>query len=103
MISAAERRSVPWRVEWEDERYRNMLQAIVGFEIEIARIEGILLCPEGAATYAALRKALEDGRVGPTETAVLFNCATGLKYPMPAAGRPINLNEPRDFTALASE
>ena len=70
---------------------------------EIARIEGILLCPEGAATYAALRKALEDGRVGPTETAVLFNCATGLKYPMPAAGRPIDLNEPRDFTALASE
>ena len=70
---------------------------------EMARIEGILLCPEGAATYAALRKALQDGRMGPAETAVLFNCATGLKYPMPEAGRPIDLDEPRDFTAMASE
>jgi threonine synthase len=70
---------------------------------EMSRIEGILLCPEGAATYAALRKAVGDGRVKPGETVVLFNCATGLKYPMPEAGRTIDLNQPLDFAAMASE
>ena len=50
---------------------------------EVARDEGLLLCPEGAATYAAWKAALADGRVTPGETALLFNCATGLKYPLP--------------------
>src|SRR5262249_53903024 len=31
---------------------------------EVARDEGLLLCPEGAATYAAYKQALADGRVG---------------------------------------
>ena len=53
---------------------------------EVAAEEGLLLCPEGAATYAAYRQAVADGRVAPGERAVLFNCATGLKYPMPEAG-----------------
>jgi threonine synthase len=53
---------------------------------EVAAEEGLLLCPEGAATYAAYKQALTDGRVGAGERAVLFNCATGLKYPMPEAG-----------------
>ncbi|HJU17425.1 MAG TPA: threonine synthase [Stellaceae bacterium] len=53
---------------------------------EVAAAEGLLLCPEGAATYAAYKTALADGRVRPGERAVLFNCATGLKYPMPEAG-----------------
>jgi threonine synthase len=70
---------------------------------EMSRMEGILLCPEGAATYAALRMAVCDGRVKPGETVVLFNCATGLKYPMPEAGRTIDLNEPLDFAAMALE
>jgi len=52
---------------------------------EVARIEGLLLCPEGAATHAAWRAALADGRIGVDETAVLFNCASGLKYPLPPA------------------
>jgi len=50
---------------------------------EVARVEGLLLCPEGAATYAAWRAALADGRVGAQERALLFNCASGLKYPLP--------------------
>src|SRR5512134_1012177 len=52
---------------------------------EAARDEGLLLCPEGAATHAAWRAALADGRIGAGETAVLFNCASGLKYPLPPA------------------
>jgi threonine synthase len=57
--------------------------AIQAALVEVARIEGLLLCPEGAATYAAWRAALADGRVGAHERAVLFNCASGLKYPLP--------------------
>jgi len=30
---------------------------------EVAREEGLLLCPEGAATYAAYKESLADGRV----------------------------------------
>jgi threonine synthase len=52
---------------------------------EVARVEGLLLCPEGAATYAAWRAALAAGRVSGQESALLFNCATGLKYPLPDA------------------
>jgi len=51
--------------------------------VEVARTEGFLLCPEGAATYAAWRAALAEGRVGPHENVLLFNCASGLKYPLP--------------------
>jgi len=55
---------------------------------EIARIEGLLLCPEGAATLAAWQVAIADGRVGTDETALLFNCASGLKYPLPSSPGP---------------
>ena len=68
---------------------------------EVAAEEGLLLCPEGAATYAAYKQAVADGRVGPGERAVLFNCATGLKYPMPEAGTPLKLGEPVDWQKLA--
>jgi threonine synthase len=64
---------------------------------EVAAEEGLLLCPEGAATYAAYKQALLDGRVKPGERAVLFNCATGLKYPMPEAGARLKLGEPVDW------
>jgi len=46
----------------------------------IARMEGIFACPEGAATYAALRKLFEDGKVYRDERVVLFNTGSGLKY-----------------------
>ncbi len=55
---------------------------------------------QGAATYAAYKQALADGRVGPGERAVLFNCATGLKYPMPEAGTPLKLGQPIDWRRL---
>jgi threonine synthase len=58
----------------------------------MATDEGLLLCPEGGATYAAFRAALADGRIGSNDRCVLFNCATGLKYPMPEAGERLDLN-----------
>ena len=65
-----------------------------------AREDGLLLCPEGGATLAAYRIALKDGLVGGDDTAVLFNCATGLKYPMPAANDAIDKDGVIDFDAL---
>src|SRR5438105_1973883 len=67
---------------------------------EVAAEEGLLLCPEGAATYAAYKAAVADGRVRPGERAVLFNCATGLKYPMPEAGTRLKLAEPVDWRRM---
>ncbi len=68
---------------------------------EMAELEGILLCPEGAATYAAYKKELASGRVGAEESVVLFNCATGLKYEMPPVTEALDCREPVDYAALA--
>jgi threonine synthase len=67
---------------------------------EVAREEGLLLCPEGGATYAALKQALADGRIRREERVLLFNCATGLKYPLPPLHRPLDRLKPIDFAAL---
>ena len=77
--------------------------AIMAAWRKVARVEGLLLCPEGAATYAAYEQALADGRVGPQERVVLFNCATGLKYPMPDAGVRLKLGEPVDWQRLTEQ
>ena len=65
---------------------------------EVAREEGFLLCPEGAATYAAYKQSLADGRVKRSEQALLFNCATGLKYPLPPIHRTLDRHKPIDFS-----
>src|SRR3954465_3938447 len=67
---------------------------------EVARGEGFLMCPEGGATYAAYKAALADGRVKKTDRAVLFNCATGLKYPMPKVTATLDRTKPIDFAKL---
>jgi threonine synthase len=68
---------------------------------EVSAEEGLLLCPETAATYAAYQQALADGRVRPDERVVLFNCASGLKYPMPEAGNRLKLSEAVNWQQLA--
>jgi threonine synthase len=50
---------------------------------DVAEREGTLLCPEGAATVAAWRDACAQGLIGAGDRSLLFNCATGLKYPLP--------------------
>jgi threonine synthase len=64
---------------------------------ECAVKEGILLCPEGAATLAALKQELATGRINPNEQVMLFNCATGLKYPMESEHKTIDLSKPIDY------
>jgi threonine synthase len=67
---------------------------------EMAREEGFLLCPEGAATYAAYKQSLASGQVKRTDQVLLFNCASGLKYPLPPMHRTIDRHKPIDFAAL---
>jgi len=58
-------------------------EAIMDSWQRISREEGILMCPEGAATHAAYFRLLEAGWLDTDTQVVLFNCATGLKYPLP--------------------
>ena len=74
--------------------------AIEQARLDVGKAEGLLLCPEGAATYAAYVKALGDGRIRKDERVMLFNCATGLKYPMPEPTRRLNKDAPIDYAAL---
>jgi threonine synthase len=75
-------------------------EAILAARDEVARSEGLLLCPEGAATYAAYKNALAEGRIASHERVVLFNCATGLKYDLPRAGKRLDKDGPIDYAAL---
>jgi threonine synthase len=47
----------------------------------VARLEGQLICPEGAATVSAARRLAETGWIEPGETVVVINTGSGLKYP----------------------
>ena len=67
---------------------------------DAARKDGLLLCPEGGATLAAYHEAVRTGLVDEEERVVLFNCATGLKYPMPEAPWTLDRTQPIDFDAL---
>ncbi len=52
----------------------------------LARTAGILACPEGGATVAALRRLRQDGTLRADERVVIFNTGTGLKYLDSASG-----------------
>lgn len=74
--------------------------AILAAVADAAREDGLLLCPEGGATLAAYKEAVRDGIVDPAEKVVLFNCATGLKYPMPEASNALDRHAQIDLSVL---
>jgi threonine synthase len=67
---------------------------------DAAKKDGLLLCPEGGATLAAYKEATRTGLVDEDERVVLFNCATGLKYPMPEANETLDRHAEIDLAAL---
>jgi threonine synthase len=93
LILAAVRESGGYAIAVSDEEIETSLD-------EVARHDGFLLCPEGAATHAAYRKSLREGRIGRDDRVMLFNCASGLKYPLPPAEQRLDLNGTIDFAAL---
>jgi threonine synthase len=76
---------------------------IAAAQAEVAARDGLLMGPEGAATYAGLRRAVGEGRIGRDHQVMLFNCGTSLKYPMPAVDRFIDRHQPIDWDAIAEE
>lgn len=46
----------------------------------LATLEGIIACPEGAATLVGLERLLADGSIGTDEEVVLLNTGSGYKY-----------------------
>jgi len=64
----------------------------------ISKQDGLLLCPEGAATAAGYQIAIEKGIISQDEKVVLFNCASGLKYPMPRSDKKIDKDSTLNFT-----
>jgi threonine synthase len=75
--------------------------AILQARDEVARAEGLLLCPESAATYTAYKDALASGRVSADESVVLFNCAVGLKYDLPLVENQLDCSQPIDWGQLS--
>jgi threonine synthase len=47
----------------------------------VARTEGMLFCPEGAACLAGVRQLVASGWLTGTEEVVVINTGSGLKYP----------------------
>jgi threonine synthase len=93
LILAAVRESGGYAIAVDDGEITESLRLV-------AEKDGLLLCPEGAATHAAWRKSLREGRIGARDRVVLFNCASGLKYPLPPAEARLDLNAPIDFAML---
>jgi threonine synthase len=56
-------------------------EEIVASVYEVAKTEGLFICPEGAACFAALRHLLSDGAINERENILVFNTAAGIKYP----------------------
>jgi len=47
---------------------------------EVGASEGLFVCPEGAACFAALKSLRSDGKIRSGERVVVFNTGSGIKY-----------------------
>jgi len=77
-------------------------EQIFDAQLSVPRDEGLLMSPEGAATYAGYVQALDAGLISRDDRVVLFNCGNGLKYPMPASDQALDCRHPIDWSTIAS-
>jgi threonine synthase len=63
--------------------------ALLAEQRAVARLEGSLICPEGAACFAAVRQLRASGWLAGTDEVVVLNTGTGLIYPETMAARPV--------------
>ena len=47
---------------------------------EVGSKEGLFMCPEGAACFAALNLLRSTGKIRSGERVVIFNTGSGIKY-----------------------
>jgi threonine synthase len=64
-----------------DDEMRDMMRLV-------GSMEGMLVCPEGAAAVAAAAKLRRSGWIRDDETVVVFNTGSGLKYAESLQGEP---------------
>ena len=67
-------------------------EEIMNTRDRVANIDGCFLCPEGAATMSAYEKSLSSNLISKDDKVILFNCATGLKYPLPPVTNKLDKN-----------
>jgi threonine synthase len=48
---------------------------------QVARLEGLAICPEAAVCFDALQTLIENQKVRADETVVIFNTGAAQKYP----------------------
>ena len=90
LILKAVRESGGFAIAVSDDEIHSMVEGI-------GQEDGLLMCPEGAATAAACKSALVRGLIGVDDTVVLFNTATGLKYPLPEVTSSIDKESEIDY------
>ncbi|MFH0992067.1 MAG: threonine synthase [bacterium] len=56
-------------------------EELVAAVYEVSQKEGLFICPEGGAAFAALKYLLNDKVISAFDTVLVFNTASGLKYP----------------------
>ncbi len=56
-------------------------QQILASQRELARLEGALVCPEGAACVAGVERLRKSGWIRPGDEVVIINTGSGIKYP----------------------
>ncbi len=67
----------------------------------LGQLEGMFVCPEGAATVAATRQLRATGWLNEDDEVVLLNTGTGLKYPETVSADPPTVAPRADLRALA--
>jgi len=56
-------------------------ESILGAQQRLARTEGMFICPEGAACFAAAERLRQTGWLGQDDEVVVVNTGAGIKYP----------------------
>jgi threonine synthase len=69
---------------------------------EVARLEGLFMCPEGAAAVVAFKHLAAQGYLHPGQRVVLFNTGSGLKYPelVKSEFKRVNSSNPDAFQII---
>ena len=58
-------------------------EALLADQRAVARLEGSIICPEGAACFAAVRQLVASGWLSDTDDVLVLNTGTGLIIPEP--------------------
>lgn len=66
----------------------------------VGGLEGMLLCPEAASSFVALKRGVREGWIEQGSRVMIINSGNGLKYDMPDTAGKIDLAQPVDYEAL---